>query len=319
MRRSVERAVVRWATLLVFVARALGAPLAYAQAPDAPSSAVGAPAVEDPSSAVGAPDPGADARALELLAQAKQRFAQGDYAGAVPLLEQAYSLTQSARYLLNLGIAHHYMNECAPALHYYRLYLEQDPGGEGRADAANAVEHLTPICGGRVEPAPPGPAASSRAASSRAASSPAASIRASSALSPSSVSATAPVESGVGSEPAREPSRRILGWTLVGAGAVAAGVAVAMGVSALDAASDRQALQRSVPPGVKWDEFTGKGQDEEIDRRFHRDQVLAWVFSGAAALLLGTGGTFLLTRSEPSLTVSLPTHGLPELQYAARF
>ena len=121
------------------------------------------------------------------------------------------------------------------------------------------------------------------------------------------------------SEPARKPSRKVLGWTLVGAGAVATGVAVTLAVSALDAKSDRQALQKSVPAGVRWDDFAGKGQDAELDQAFRRDQVLAWVFSGAAALLLGTGGAFLLTRDEPNVSVSFSPGGLPELQYAGRF
>jgi tetratricopeptide (TPR) repeat protein len=253
----------------------------------------------------------AAARALELLAQAKQRFEQGDYASAVPLLEQAHALTQSPRYLLNLGIAHHYMNECAVALRYYQLYLEQDPRGEGRAHAANALEHLTPICGARAEPAPSVPAPSSPAPRTPSASS----------ISAAELAGTpTPSQSGVESEPAPESSsRQVLGWALVGTGGVVAGVAVTLAVLSLDAKSDRQALQKSVPPGEKWDDFAGKGQDAELDRKFHRNQVLAWVFSGAAAVLLGAGGGFLLARSEPGVTVSFSTDGAPALEYSTRF
>jgi len=241
--------------------------------------------------------------ALELLQQAKAHFADGEYAAAVPLLEQAYTLTHSPRYLLNLAIAHHYLDECAPALRYYQEYLRSDPLGERRAEATTAVEQLQPICGAPEPDAAPGPASLP----------PTTALAVPHALEP----ATTPPITQDHSGPDR--TRRIVAWSLLGAGAATTVASVATAVLALNAKADREALQHSVPPGQTWDEFGGRSEDDSLQDTLHRNQILTWVFAGSSVFLLGTGGALWLMDAGPHGSVSLTASGYPGLRYDGTF
>jgi tetratricopeptide (TPR) repeat protein len=283
----------------VFAALLAGASIASAEPsdPEPPATAVPEAPIAEPPPVVAPAD--ANAQAGELLEQAKQHFARGEYGAAVPLLERAYALTRSPRYLLNLGIAHHYLNECEAALGYYQRYLQSDPQGQWRAQAMTAVDQLSPICA---------PAAASPA--------PAASLAKAAPLDQPPAAADAQPRSG----------ERVAAWVLLGAGAASLAASIVFTAEALGARSDRQDLQRSVPPGQPWDDFAGRQRDTELDQEFRRDQTVAWVLAGSSVVLFGTGAVLLQRAStsdvghasapQPASSLAL---GWPGVRYAGSF
>jgi hypothetical protein len=298
----------RWLVRAVLVASLGQGPLARAEEPaaggQAPLSVDHAPPSLQPR------QDEAEERAARLLQQAKERFAEGDYQSSVSLLEEAYALTHSPRFLMNLGVAHHYLNECETALGYYRQYLQADPRGDLRAEATAAVERLEPICGGKSEPRaadvgaapnpPPAPVALSH--------------------SPAQPSAAAlfhpPPPTRVGE---RAPWVGVSRWMLLSAGAATAVGSVTLGLLALHAKSARESLQRSLPPGQTWDDFAGKSRDTELQRGLRRDQLWCWVFAGSSVLFSGTAGALWLIDSGPRGSVGFSADGFAGLQYERQF
>ena len=289
-------------------------PLARAEEPAAGSQApVGvapAPQGSPPQQNSSPPPPDeAEARAERLLQQAKARFAEGDYQASVSLLEEAYALTHSPRFLMNLGVAHHYLNECETALGYYRQYLQADPQGALHAEASTAIEQLDPICGQKAKPpvADLGPAPNTVPALVTPISPPA------QPAAPAAVSPPPPT--GV-PEPA--PSVGATTWLLIGAGATAVG-SLTMGLLAVHAKHERESLQRSVPPGQTWDEFADKARDAELQQNMHQDQVWCWVLAGSSVILAGTAGALQLIHAGPQGSIAFATDGFPSLQYQRQF
>jgi hypothetical protein len=268
-----------------------------------PSGTAGVPVGSGETSTERALQSDAEEHALQLLQKAREHFEAGEYAAAVPLLEQAYALTHSPRYLLNLAIAHHYLDECALALRYYEEYLDRDPRAERRAEATTAIEQLKPICGAPEPDAAPAPTPTPVTAS-------AAAPR---AIAPDASPPITDEHAGRGG------TRRIVAWSLLGAGAATTIASVAAAVLALNAKADREALQRAVPPGLTWDAFGGRSRDAGLEDAFHRDPILTWVFAGSSLFLLGTGGALWLMDTGPHGSVSLTATGYPGVRYDGTF
>jgi tetratricopeptide (TPR) repeat protein len=86
-------------------------------------------------------------QAVGLLVRARVHYANGDFDAAIVLLERAYELTGSSRYVFNLGAAHHGAGHCEIARSYYEEYLNREPRGSERGAAAAALEELYSKCG----------------------------------------------------------------------------------------------------------------------------------------------------------------------------
>jgi hypothetical protein len=300
----------RWLVGAALVAAMAQAPSVRAEEPAAGSQApLGvAPVPLDSPAQPGSPPQQneAEERAERLLQQAKARFAEGDYQASVSLLEEAYTLTHSPRFLMNLGVAHHYLNECETALGYYQQYLQADPQGGLHAEASAAIEQLEPICGQKAKPpvADLGPAPNTLPA--LVAPGP-----------PAQTAAPAPFSPPT-SVPEPAPSVSASQWLLIGAGAAAVG-SLTMGLLAVHAKHERESLQQSVPPGQTWDEFAGKSRDAELQQNLHRDQVWCWVFAGSSVLLAGTAGALHLLDAGPKGSLAFAADGFPSLQYQRQF
>ncbi len=86
-------------------------------------------------------------RSLGLLARARVLYADGDFDAAIVLLERAYELAGSSRYVFNLGAAHHGAGHCELARGYYEEYLRREPRGSERAAASTALAEVYSNCG----------------------------------------------------------------------------------------------------------------------------------------------------------------------------
>jgi hypothetical protein len=63
----------------------------------------------------------------------KQLFDAGDYRGAIREFEAANKLAPAPLLLFNIGLAHERLGEAAPALQYFKAYLEQMPNASNRS------------------------------------------------------------------------------------------------------------------------------------------------------------------------------------------
>jgi tetratricopeptide (TPR) repeat protein len=253
-------------------------------------AAGGAPAQPVP----GASGPDAAGTAEALVERAKQRFAEGRFQDAVPLLERAYGLSRQARLLFNLGVVHHKLAQCEPAREYFERYLAEDPSGAARSEATSALEELYAHC----------PAPGAAVGHVGATATPAAPIE--QAALPA---ATRPVPL----LPAPQlPSPGVL--IVWGAGA-------ALGVSALlslglqsRAQHDLDAL-RARATGKTWDAF--EPERAALSENARRYQGLSLLFGIGFAVLAGSGGALWLRElSEDSPELSL---GISGVSYRAQF
>jgi len=94
------------------------------------------------------PSPGAapEGEVDAWFEQANGKFAAGDYAGALELLDRACAQSDFPGCALNLGAVHHALRHCAEARGHYEVYLQRDPGGERAAEARAALDELAAHC-----------------------------------------------------------------------------------------------------------------------------------------------------------------------------
>ncbi|MEO8178238.1 MAG: hypothetical protein ABI895_05330 [Deltaproteobacteria bacterium] len=229
-----------------------------------------------------------------LVERAKQRFAEGRFRDAVPLLECAYVLSRQPRLLFNLGVVHHKLSECEPAREYFERYLAEDPRGRARSEATSALAELYAHCpppraarGSVGTPAPPlerapGPAAA------------------------------IPVPLATRSPAAALPSPQVL--IVWGAGA-------ALGVSALVTLGLQSRAQHDIDAlharavGHTWDGF--EPERAALSENAQRYQSLSLLFGLGFAALAGTGAALWLhelSADSPGLSV-----GVSGLSYRAHF
>lgn len=227
-----------------------------------------------------------DAQAELLLERAKSLFREGEYRQALPLVQRAYALTESPRFLFNLGVLYHKLSECVPARDHFQLYLERDRTGAARQQTLAALQELRERC----PEAPPDAALAAPAAVPRAA-----------AL-PSSETSARWREAATGAaRPRYEPAERSAApgvdtLVLIGLGA-AAGVGAVLSVAAQSRAqSDIDALgRRAGAEGGPWDAFEARRRDLVADARLQRG--LAIGLGLASLTLVGAGATMWIVES----------------------
>jgi tetratricopeptide (TPR) repeat protein len=243
-------------------------------------------------------------------------FSRGEYQESLPFLERVCRLTSSPRCLLNLGAVHHALRHCDAARSYYEKFLDRTPYDDEQNEAQQALEEIRAACPdaeGPVEPPEPfrrppdeippmlpAPVAAERPA----------------ALAPRGLvsrAATLPAQLARGAD--GSASRRILAWSLLGAGSAAAlATAVAAGCGAR-AESDFDSRNRA-------NGELGLSDDAElraIDQRGRSYNRLMLGFGVASGLLLGVGATLYVFELGPGSNVSVSGGESAQLRYRGRF
>ena len=129
----------RWSLAASTVAcLALAAPRALAADPVA---ATPAPAANQPPEAANDND-----QAAAAFRRAVQQHAAGDLQGARDSMLESYRLSNRAELLYNIGKIQAALGECSLSLAAYRDYLEQVPEGRYRAEALQARSELEAQC-----------------------------------------------------------------------------------------------------------------------------------------------------------------------------
>lgn len=204
--------------------------LALATRAEAADAIAAAPATSADSAPKGA---NADDAAAVAFSRALQQHAAGDLEGARSSMLESYRLSNRAELLYNIGKIQSALGECSLALAAYRDYLEQVPDGRYRVEALQASSQLEAQC-----PSDNGSAVAGSAA----------------AASEVSAAAAAPVageqspQAGGRNAPDSPPKRdsatpgsnratmvRWIGWSAIGAGALAGVGAVYFTARAYDA------------------------------------------------------------------------------------
>jgi hypothetical protein len=93
-----------------------------------------------------------------LYDQAYARYADGDTAGALVLMEKSYEISGKPELLFNLGQLHAELRHCVEARQSYERYLALAQADSRRSEAEQQVRELTREC-----PEPPQPATSDSA------------------------------------------------------------------------------------------------------------------------------------------------------------
>jgi tetratricopeptide (TPR) repeat protein len=252
----------------------------------------------------------AEARSLELRAQANTAYIEGRYDEALLLLERANALAPYAQHSFNLGAVQHRLGRCELARDLFARYLSADPDGPARADAEHALEELHAQCGrgpgmSDVAPAvvrpPPAPGLMESPIV------PGGSSHAAQPMAPAAVgmAGLVPVE------PESRPSvREVAAWSSLAVGGAAAVTAGASLVLLRRAESDLEALVQ--------DRVWNAEEARALASNGERYQALAFASAFGSALLLGTGVALLLLE-EPDASVRVRVSGDASLLYTRRF
>jgi hypothetical protein len=82
------------------------------------------------------------AEARQHFQSGKQLFDAGDYRGAIREFEAANKLAPAPLLLFNIGLAYERLGEAAPALQYFKAYLEQAPNASNRSLVEIKIDRL---------------------------------------------------------------------------------------------------------------------------------------------------------------------------------
>lgn len=254
-----------------------------------------------------------DARTLELERRINELFQLGDYEAALPLMEEVYAQTRAPRWLFNLGVLHHALGDCPLALDHYRRYRQSGPGGEGRAEVDAAIASLEPICGAPAAmSAPRVVVAPALAPPAKGQMLPLAPERARAGATGARASAGADEAQGLS-------TRAVVGWSLLGAGAVTSAAAVISLVLARDAVSDLNALGREAAArsraGETYDVCCA-ARGRELENQRGRYTTLTPILGAGSLLLLAAGTTLLVLDVNDRGSLTLGASGF---RYRARF
>jgi hypothetical protein len=265
-------------------------------------------AQEAPPPAEGSSEPRSTASnpARELFLEAQRLYDAADYAGALQLLRESYELAAPelrVGLLFNLAQAYRQLDRCEEARDHYADYLagsRAKPALAQRRDDAqfywqklNAECPVTRRQGEAVSESP--------------------------TASPASTSAAPLVVKPPASkleEPAGPSANRIVGWSLLGAGAAAATGSLVYGLAAARAESD---VEGAALNGVNYNTVIRPREDE--GRLYAK---YAWILGGGALFCAGMGSALLLldTRPEPNVpalgVVAMPD-GSVRVDYSASF
>ncbi len=226
-----------------------------------------------------------EAEAAYKNAQAK--YAQRDVQGALDSMRESYRLCQRAELLYNLAVLERELGQCRPALADYTSYLQQVPHGryrEAAQQASTALARECPLAAPVSAPIPSPPPALS----------------------------TTKTEVAPAPDPGKpvvdhEQSRywtppRIVGWSAIGAGALAGGGALYFMLAAMSAKSDYQQNVDGAADGTAT-------LDPSLEKTQHRNQTAAQVLAVTGSALV-TGGALVLifgskdpTRAKASVQI----------------
>jgi len=237
------------------------------------------------STARAAAAPDAETAATALIEQAARAYDQNQLDEALELLTRAYGLSARPSILYNQAQVLRAKDDCAGALDAYRHFLEtttpDDPNRERalhRRDEMQACADQRAAATAPPKLTPPPPAA--------AASPPPAVL----------VRTPAPTDRPEGDHPSgHRRAMRAAGWTLVGAGVLAAGAAAVLAWEAHDKQAElTQDLRKMVHP--EWTEHEKSLYDD--GPRY----ATAARWCGAIAAAAGAGGAALLIIARPPAT-----------------
>ncbi len=201
------------------------------------------------------PAPPVPASAAAAYQTAQTAYRDGDVAGALASMSEAYRISQRKELLYNLAELERELGHCPAALRDYRAYLQEAPQAKHRPKAEQASAALSVEC--------PNPTPVSRE------------LRPGPRLQWLSPAPAAPDPHHYWTTP------RVLGWSAVAAGALASGAALSLTLAAKSARDDVQtSVDAQVMGGPHW--------NEQRQRDQHRDQTWAQISGiGAGAFIVG--------------------------------
>lgn len=220
--------------------------------------------------------------AAELFWQANDLYSAGRYLEAVALYARTHALSGEPALLFNIAQCHRKLGDCVSARDAFEQYLKLEPAPapaargwlgelseECRTSASAPLAAARPSQGGRVHSTVPEAVFSARSERTD--------------LPPPTA------------EPSAWATRRVIAWSLVGAGVLTAGVTVWMGVEA-EAANEQQeqlALEL-VDSSERWD-----GRGPGLMEREARYDALTVGFGLASLALSGVGVGLLMVDDNP--------------------
>lgn len=268
---------------------------------------------------VAAPAPSTQAGEIQsLYRQFECHFERGEYRESLPFLEQACRLTNSPRCLLNLGAVHHALLHCESARSYYEQYLDRVPYDPMEGEAQRALQEIRAACPGNensvtaLEPLRPPPLDGiPPLESARIAPETGAEL----AARAKDIPAPSTLQSELAAGADRSASRRILAWSLLGAGGAAALSTVIVAGYGMRAESDFDSRDRQ-------DGQLGLADDGElraIDRRGRSYNRLMVGFGVTSAVLLGAGATLWVLELGADSNLSVTSGESALVRYRGRF
>jgi hypothetical protein len=199
----------------------------------------------------------------QLYEKATRAYDVGKYNEAIEDYQKAYEIGGDPPMLYNIAQAYRLNDQPAEALRFYRRYLQRAPTARNREDVERKIADLEKTVEERRKaaaaatppplPTPPLAPATTPAPTPPPAPAPVAGPP-SAPPSPPPLAATTPATPETPSPPAEEGAGRVLkivGWSLVGAGALCGGGALIAGLSARSKASD--ITDMSMQGGVTFD------------------------------------------------------------------
>ena len=226
--------------------------------------------------------------ASDLVKKANERIDAGDFAAAIDLYKQAYTLAPAAGLLPNIGSAYQKLGQPQDALQYFCKYLHDEPAGEAAGFAQAQVRALQIQLGN-----PPGDDHDA-CAPAKPTVVPEATRAAPSV--PPPAKAAAPTRPAAAADPA---------WgTLAYVGLATAVVGVAaLGVGTYDGVQAQHITNQidGHPPGQPWPDNI---QDLQLRGQSYEDQQVGFLIGGGVLL---TAGAVLLVIGRSSGPAARPT------------
>jgi tetratricopeptide (TPR) repeat protein len=225
--------------------------------------------------------------AAELTPQQKQEMHQhyekatrafdvGKYAEAIEEYQKAYEIGGDPPMLYNIAQAYRLSDQPSEAVRYYRRYLQRQPNAKNREDVERKIADLEKLIEERKKasvmppPMPPPPAPVAVPDQPAAA----------------SAVVTPPPPSTPREEPhGAYPMRRIIGWSVLGAGVLAGAAAGYEGWTATQKANKVGDQSRANPPQVF---------DPAVEQNGKTANRWAFIFGGISAALIVGGGLLVV-------------------------
>ena len=254
--------------------------------------------------------------------QAHEQYTAGNYREAVALFEQSYSIYPQNEVLFNIALAHAKGGDCDAAQQTLQRYLGANPEESAREQAQAKFEGSGTPCSFEPEPnvtvaGPPAPPAAPPPTAPPPAAPPAAPL-------PTPPTPINKVPSTQGPSPqvvdltdASSSSywtrARVFGWSLVGAGAVAAGAALFF--------DERRRSARDEAEMIASDQSDAGDRVSELEADYNRARTLTGVtaVSAAAFTLAGVGLLVLGANDEGSAALAIDRQGDFQLRLRGRF